>query len=84
MVGCSGSNGLWDSLSVYIGPSPREGERREMIDGRKNIQTTYHTHHKRSRPLPPPLSKPARRPSTGSLPSTIAPPLKDATIRSRV
>ena len=53
MVGCFGSNGLRDSFSVYIGPSPREGERREMIDGRKNIQTTpYHTHRKRSRPLP--------------------------------
>ena len=32
---------LWDSILVYIGPSPREREKeREMIDERKNVQTT--------------------------------------------
>ena len=51
-VGCFGSNGPWDSISVYIGPSLREGERRETKEGSKNVQTTpIHTHRKRSWPL---------------------------------
>ena len=32
-----GLSAFWDSISVYIGPSPREGERKEMIDERKNV-----------------------------------------------
>ena len=45
---------LWDSISVYIGPSPREREKeRETIDERKNVQTTpTRTYFKRSRPCP--------------------------------
>ena len=40
-------------MSVYIGPSPRKGEKREMTDGSKTIQTTpTRTHRKRSWPLP--------------------------------
>ena len=53
MVGGFGSNGPWDSISVYIGPSPRQGEKREVTDGSKYVQTTpARTHRKRSRPLP--------------------------------
>ena len=35
-----GLTALWDSISVYIGPSPRDRERKEKIDERKNVQTT--------------------------------------------
>ena len=43
-----GLTALWDSISVYIWPSPRERERknRETIDARRNAQTTP------NRPLP--------------------------------
>ena len=52
-VGSFGSNGPLDSISFYIGPSLREGERRETTDGSKNVQLTpIRTHRKRSRPLP--------------------------------
>ena len=53
LVGCFVSNSPWDSISVYIGPSPRKDERREMKDWSKNVQRTpIRTHRKRSRPLP--------------------------------
>ena len=49
LIDCFGFNGLWDSSSVYIGPSPRG----EMIDERKNVQTTpTRTYCKHSRPFP--------------------------------
>ena len=35
LVGCLGFNVLWDSISVYIGPSPRERETEEKLDRRK-------------------------------------------------
>ena len=43
-----------DSISVYNGPSPKEGERkREKIDERQHVQTnTIRTYSKRNRPLP--------------------------------
>ena len=37
-------------ISVYIGPSPREGEKK--IDERKIVQTTLTRTYKRNRPLP--------------------------------
>ena len=47
---------LWDSISVYIRPSPREREKfkkREMIDERKKVQTTpTRTYCKHSWSLP--------------------------------
>ena len=48
-----GLTALWDSISVYIGPSRREGERdREMIDESKNVQTNpIRIYCKRSKPL---------------------------------
>ena len=40
LVGCFGLNGpLRQYFSLYRAASQREGERREMIDERKNIQT---------------------------------------------
>ena len=50
-----GLTALWDSISVYIGASPREREkeRRVKIDESKNVQTTpTRTYCKRKRPLP--------------------------------
>ena len=52
-----GLSALWDSISVYIRPSPREMEKekilRNLIDERKNVQTTPTcTYCKRSRTLP--------------------------------
>ena len=80
MVGCFVSNGPLDSISVYIGPSPRQGETREMIDGRKKRTNNPHPHPLQTQyALAPPLPKPAGRPGTASLPSTIVPldhPLK--------
>ena len=37
---------LWGSISVYIGPSPREREKeeRKRIEESKNVQTTRHPH----------------------------------------
>ena len=75
MVGCFGFNGpLRQYFSLYRAVSQREGERREMIDERKNVQT----------PLPAPTAsaigpcptviKIVGRPGTGSLPRTIAQP----------
>ena len=40
-----GLTALWDSISVYIGPSPKEREKEERNDrGEKNVQTTPHPH----------------------------------------
>ena len=48
-----GLTALWDSILVYIKPSPSEGEKkREMIDERKNVQPPTLTYSKRNRPLP--------------------------------
>ena len=49
-----GLNGpLRQYFSLYRAVSEREGERKEMIDERKNVQTTpTRTYCKRSRPLP--------------------------------
>ena len=49
-----GLTALWDSISVYIGPSPKEREkRREKIEKSKNVQTTpTRTYCKRNRLLP--------------------------------
>ena len=54
MVGCFGFNGpLRQYFSLYRAVSQREGERREMIDERKNVQTPpTRTYCKRNRPLP--------------------------------
>ena len=48
-----GLTALWDSISVYIGLSPKEREKKERKDKReKNVQTiAIRTHCKRSRPL---------------------------------
>ena len=48
-----GLTALWDSISVYIGPPPIEGERGEKIAESKNAQTTpTRTYCQRNRPLP--------------------------------
>ena len=49
-----GLTALWDSISVYIGPSPREREKEKRSDRwEKNVQTTpTRTYRKRNRPLP--------------------------------
>ena len=54
LVGCFGLNSpLRQYFSLYRAVSQREGERKEMIDEGKNVQTTpIRTHCKRSRPLP--------------------------------
>ena len=38
LVGCLGFNGP-DGISICIGPSPRDREREEKIEERKNVQT---------------------------------------------
>ena len=49
-----GLTALWDSISVYIGPSPKERDKEEKrIDESKNVQKTpTRTYCKCSRPLP--------------------------------
>ena len=45
---------FWDSISVYIGPSPKEREKQRGNDRREKIipNTPTRTNSKRSRPLP--------------------------------
>ena len=83
MVGCLfgwlvglGLTALSDSISVYIGPTPREREKEDRNDRRekKCPNNPTRTYCKRNRPLPYYKSKSVGRPGTGSLPSTIAPP----------
>ena len=72
---------LWDSISVYIGPPPKERgrKRRERIDESKNPPPPK---KKKNPPAPtvsavgpcPTVIQIVWRPGTGSLPSTIAPP----------
>ena len=54
LVGCSGFNGpLRQYFSLCRTVSQRERERKEVIDERKNVQTTpTRTYCKRNRPLP--------------------------------
>ena len=55
LVGCFGLNGLLRQyFSLYQGRLPERGrKKREMIDERKNVQTTpTRTYCKRNRPLP--------------------------------
>ena len=54
LVGCFGLNGpLRQYFSLYRAVSQREGERTEVIDERKNVQTTpTRTYCKYNRPLP--------------------------------
>ena len=50
-----GLTALWDSISVYIGPSPREREKEKRSDRweKKIVQTTpTRTYCKHNRPLP--------------------------------
>ena len=49
-----GLTALWDSISVYIGPSPREWEKEKKSDRwEKNVQTSpTRAYCKRNRPLP--------------------------------
>ena len=49
-----GLTALRDSISVYIGPSPKgRGKEKRNARREKNVQTTpTRTHCKRSRPLP--------------------------------
>ena len=37
LVGCFGFNGPWDSILVCVGPSPKEGERREKRQTREKM-----------------------------------------------
>ena len=70
-----GLTALSDNISVYIGPSPKEREKEEK--GYMRVKMS-----KPSPPAPtasaigpcPTVIKIVGRPSTGSLPSTIAPP----------
>ena len=75
-----GLTALSDSISAYMGPSPRQREKEvKMIDKRKDVLSTpTHTYCKHSRPLP--LSKLVGCPGTGSLPSTTAPPDRPPTM----
>ena len=54
LVGLMGLTALLDSISVYIGPSPKAGEKEERrIDETKKVQTTpTRTYCEHSRPLP--------------------------------
>ena len=61
-------------FSLYRVVSQREGEKREMIDEKKNVQTTpTRTNCKRRGPFPT-IIQISRTPGTESLPSNIAPP----------
>ena len=73
LVGCFGFNGPFRQyFSLYRAVSQREGERSERIDESKNVQTPPPT---ASAVDPcPTVIKIVGRPSTGSLPSTVAPP----------
>ena len=70
-----GSTALLDSVSVYIGPSPKERDKEERkIEESENAQTIpSRTCCKRSRSLPY-FSYLVGRPGPERLPSTIAPP----------
>ena len=70
-----GLTALWDSISVYIGPSPKDREKEEKKDRGewKCPNKPHRTYCKRSRPCPT-VIKIVGRPGTGSLPSTLAPP----------
>ena len=58
-----GLTALWDSISVYIGPSPKEREKKERIDRReKKCPNIPHPYCKRSNTMI------LGRPGTGSLP----------------
>ena len=52
LVGCFGFEGLSDSTSVYIGPSPKEREKEEERQGRVNMSEQPRTYRKRNKPLP--------------------------------
>ena len=66
---------LWDSISVYIGPSPRKREKEERKDRGKKCPNNPHPHLFASAVGPcPTVIQIVGRPGTGSLPSTIAPP----------
>ena len=77
LFGCFGLNSPLKQHFSLIGPSPkeREKEEREMIDERKNVQTTPTcTYCKCSRPMPYYYPNQQDAPGTGSLPSSITPP----------
>ena len=72
LVGCLGFHGpLRQYFSLYRAVSQREGER---IDKSKNVQTTPPAPIASAIGPCPTVIKIVGRPSTGSLPSTIAPP----------
>ena len=70
-----GLTALWDNISVYIGPSPKERENKgERIDESKNVQTTPPAPTASALGPCPTVIQIVGRPGTGSLPSTIAQP----------
>ena len=71
-----GLTALWDSISVYIGPSPRERKKEEKWQTReRNVQNKPPPAPTASAVGPcPTVVQIVGRPGTGSLPSTIAPP----------
>ena len=76
LVGCFGFNGpLTQYFSLYRAVSQREGERRERIDESKNVQTTPPAPTASEIGPCPTVIKIVGRPGTGSLSSTIAPPV---------
>ena len=66
--------GLRQQFSLYRAVFQREGEKREMIDESKNVQTTPPARTVSAVGPCPTVIKIVGRPGTGSVPSTIAPP----------
>ena len=67
-----GLTALWDIVSVYIGPSHREREKRkEKIEERRNVQTTPSAPTASAIGPCPTIIQIVGRPGTGSLPRTI-------------
>ena len=85
LVGRLGLTALWDNIAVYIGPSPRERVKEARKDRWEKICPNHpHPHLLQvQQALVLLLSKPAGRPGTGSLLSTIAPPTTPCCRRKR-
>ena len=70
-----GLTALWDNISVYIGPPPKEREKEKRKDRwEKNVQTTPPAHTASAVGPCPTVITIVGRPGTGSLASSFAPP----------
>ena len=77
-----GLTALWDSISVYIGPSPKEREKEERKDRGESKQPPPAPTASAIGPCPT-LVQIVGRPGTGNLPSTIT-PRKILVLRKRI